>query len=93
MLFSVALPAICAPKQGRLALLERAGRIAGAPCLLLMPAATCGCGPYMLRLLTRRTVHPVPQDEFLIVTDPKYNKSIPAVLREYEDAGAVVAHW
>lgn len=32
-------------------------------------------------------------DEFLIVTDPKYNKSIPAVLREYEDAGAVVAHW
>lgn len=34
-----------------------------------------------------------PQDEFLIVTDPKYNNSIPAVLREYETHGAVMVHW
>ncbi|PNH06708.1 hypothetical protein TSOC_006891 [Tetrabaena socialis] len=32
-------------------------------------------------------------DEFLLITDPKYNHSIPAILRNYESHGAVVAHW
>ncbi|KAG2483132.1 hypothetical protein HYH03_017978 [Edaphochlamys debaryana] len=32
-------------------------------------------------------------DEFILVTDPQYNYSIPAVLKQYESHGAVVAHW
>ncbi|PNH06709.1 hypothetical protein TSOC_006878 [Tetrabaena socialis] len=32
-------------------------------------------------------------DEFLLVTDPKYNHSLPAVLRNFESYGAVLAHW
>ncbi len=36
----------------------------------------------------------LPQDEFMVVTDPKYNNSISAVLREFEhDAGSVLVHW
>lgn len=38
--------------------------------------------------------NPASQDEFMVVTDPKYNNSIPAVLREFEqDAGSVLVHW
>ncbi len=44
--------------------------------------------PFAALRLTR-----ILQDEFLIVTDPKYNHSIPAVLREYETHGAVMVHW
>ncbi|PNH06720.1 hypothetical protein TSOC_006889 [Tetrabaena socialis] len=32
-------------------------------------------------------------DEYLLVTDPKYNNSIPDILRQHESQGAVVAHW
>ncbi len=40
------------------------------------------------------TPHPHPHhDDHPQVTDPKYNHSIPAVLREHEDAGAVMVHW
>ncbi|KXZ48530.1 hypothetical protein GPECTOR_27g701 [Gonium pectorale] len=32
-------------------------------------------------------------DEMLVLTDPKYNSSLPALLRNYEEHGAVLAHW